>query len=74
MEPIDIRMQRPDFGALVIVYGQGKKNIARLHQIRTNTTEKGVDQHFDWYVGNVGDENLWITVTHWLPIPDLKQQ
>lgn len=65
MEWIDIKKTIPDFETPILVCGENKIFIARL--VRKSQTIDSVSLEFQ--VGDSGLEDLWITPTHWMPLP-----
>ena len=66
MEWIDIEKQVPGFDIPILVYGEGRITIARLFSV----TATSQHQRLDFYKCDSGTEELWITVTHWMPLPE----
>ena len=70
MSWIDIEEQHPDFEVPIIVFGEGRVCIARL--MRKGITKDTVS--LDFQEGDSGLEDLWITPTHWLALPEKPKQ
>lgn len=63
---IDIADQTPDFEKTIIVSGEGRVCLARLVQKIISKDS----QTLGFQVGDSGYEDLWITPTHWMPLPE----
>ena len=65
MEWLDIKQNIPEFEEPVLLFGEDRILIARLFR-RTQTADSFT---LDFHVGDLGMEELWITPTHWMPLP-----
>ena len=66
MDWIKLHEQNPEFEKPVLVAMEGQVLIARLIQKRISSDVIT----FDFYQHAHGFETLWITPTHWMPLPD----
>ena len=69
MEWINLNESLPAFDTPVLVTGEGRTCIARLTETRVVSTASGTTTHCEFYESDTGYEHLWITPTHWTPIP-----
>ncbi len=67
---ININEKHPEFHVPVLVCGEGRIAIARLITIiiHKDTTK------FDFVENDLGMEDLYIAVSHWMPIPEAPKQ
>ncbi len=68
MEWISVKDRKPDFLKPVLVCGidDDYTYIARLISVRTHAD----GENLEWGEGVGGHNDLWITVTHWMPLPE----
>lgn len=70
MEWIDINEKCPDFETPILVCGEGRVVIARLTAKMVTIAKVTLD----FQLGDSGLEDLWITPTHWMPLPALPRK
>lgn len=70
MEWIDITEKCPDFETPILVCGEGRVVIARLTAKRITIDSATLD----FQLGDSGYEDLWITPTHWMPLPAIPRK
>lgn len=63
MNWIDIKTQHPPFDVPVLVFGEKTTKIASLEAVHIQKDRTD----FDF---TIAGEKLWITVTHWMPLPN----
>lgn len=70
MKWIDIEVTDPEFDVPILVTGENRVAIARLLRKVVSSTSDSSTKTFEFLEGDSGHETLWITPTHWMPIPD----
>lgn len=58
----------------ILVTDGNKILLARLNEIRRTTTKEADSTDLDFLEGASGYDNLWITPTHWMRLPDLPKK
>lgn len=66
MEWIDIKKQMPELEVPVLVFGEGRISVARMDSFTTSS----IGVSFVFLSGDSGYDSIWITPTHWMPLPE----
>lgn len=68
---VKVEDRLPEFGKHVLVYGEKRILMAQLNRSKEIKSASGPYFEHEWSEPDRSFEDLYITVTHWQPLPEL---